>query len=193
MAWTAPRTWVSGEVVSASYMNAIRDDFQTLVAAGAQLATFARLAYASDSWFGFFAPGSNADVLPPSSVEHWAIPFQTLTPISPRAEWRVSTIFTVSVVVPGSPSALTWTPKLQLESFSGNTTAPPLGQVAFTPVSIANTLTTQAADTGWVSTGTITGLSTRLYRNVARSDRTGGSGAGSAGFCVYFMEIRPGV
>lgn len=190
MAWTTPRTWVVGEIATASIMNThIRDNLAALLTLSGDAAlfplAFAGVSIGANAWVG--DGGTDHDV-----GGRFTIPWDAFAAVSSTGQWRMSFVYTVSVIAPGSPSAISLNGKLKTNSIRGTAAAAPIGTgTVGSMAAITNSLTTQARDTGYVSLGSTASLGTRHYTPVWNSNRTGGSGAGTISRVDVFLEVRP--
>lgn len=196
MAWTAPRTWVVGEVVTASMMNThVRDNLKAL----SDLSATSRLNQQQlGAWQGF---GTGAGLLgngvesyniwgnPTSAnISGAAVDFDVLAAVSATTQWRMSTRFNVTLIVPGGPSAVSWEGRVELQATRGTAAAPPPGSVTIGSASVTNATGEAAYDTGWVA---VSAAGLRFYWPKWFSNRTGGSGAGNfAAEATAFLEIK---
>lgn len=188
MAWTAPRTWIVGEVVTAAIMNThIRDNQKALsdLAANSFLNPFPLGAWAQSPGA---ALGSSTDIdLAGTSSIVTPINFDAFNARSATVQWRMSAVFNVSVIVPGAPSAVTWTARYAFYANRGAVTAPGAFASLGAGVNLFNLTGIQAADSGW---NAIVASGLWSVHPAWFCARTGGSGNGSVTTCFYFLEAR---
>lgn len=186
MTWVTPPTFVLNQVPTASDLNKIRDD---LVAIRARVDPTPMYAWADDFNFPETFPfGDGVDHYSLIQQQSFALWFDP-PDVDGTPQWRIRARGEVTVIVPGSPSAVSWS--LRVRSEANALSASGAGSLGVAAVGVAQAITNttgyKSVDSGFVSI-VATGL--RCYTPSLFTNRTGGSGSGSIRNVAFFPQVR---
>jgi hypothetical protein len=191
MAYTAPRTWTVGEVVTAAIMNAhVRDN---LLAIASLAGTSRTNPAAVGSWripsaSSSLCTNTQLDFYYNTAGENAYVNWDAIAALGGTIQMRHSVVFNISVIVPGAPTVITWTSNIRKTADRG--TAAGGGVIGLgSAVNLgSNAVGYKAADSGWQTSPWSGGANAIIP--AFRSDRTGGSGPGSLTDLTEFIEVK---
>jgi hypothetical protein len=189
--WTLAKSWTVGERPTAAKFNEqVRDNLNALLAIGGGSLLNPMKIFAGQSGAAPFPVGNGTDMQIGTTGGNFAgaanaIDFDNLNTIS-QTYWRLRVVFNLATIVPGAPSAVSWTARIRRLAIAGSATAEGT-TLDLGSASIVNTAGYKAYDTGWAG---ITGSGLQLWVPVWRTDRIGGSGTGLTGAGVlWWFEV----
>lgn len=186
MTWSVPETWVVGERPASDKLNRLRDQLAALVTLGGPSMLNPLVAMGVVATTSVSLGGGSDD---PTGLDFSRLPvdWDAMNALSSSTQWRIRTVFNVSTIVPGGPSAVNWTARIRTSALAGSATAQGAIQTVGTAKAVTNTVGFKALDSGYSA---VSGAGLAVYTPIWNSNRTGGSGPGVADPPYFWFEVR---